>query len=163
MPNDTKNLNDSAYLEELIDQLCDSDRYIDLDLMATIMAQGEGIVDRLIEVMEQDDDWPMIHAMLMLIEMRAEKALSAIGSMLLENPDLNEWVDRDGLEKYGPVAIDTLEGVFRDADADWSGHQDQQPLHDRLRRRVALGSLVGSTGDICQRSSDVRSYSNIRH
>ena len=119
MTNETKDQNKSAFRDELIDQLYDSDRYIDLDLMATIMAQGEPIVDRLIEVMEHDDDWPMIHALLMLIEMRAEKALPAISRTLLEDPDLNEWVDSDGLDKFGPVAIDTLEGMVQDDDADW--------------------------------------------
>lgn len=111
--------NNSTALGELIDQLYESDRYIDLDLMSTIMAQGEAIVDRLIEVVENDDDWPGVHALLMLIEMQAEKALPAISNALLADHDLNEWVDTDGLDKYGPVAIDTLETMVNDKTAGW--------------------------------------------
>jgi hypothetical protein len=111
--------NDSNALDELIGQLYESDRYINLDLMSTIMAQGEAIVDRLIEVVENDDDWPGVHALLMLIEMQAEKALPSISKALLEDPDLNEWVDNEGLDKYGPVAIDTLETMVNDKTADW--------------------------------------------
>ena len=111
--------NRSVALDKLIDQLYESDRYIDLDLMAAIMAQGEAVVDRLIQVVESDDDWPQVHALLMLIEMRAEKALPAISQTLLEDPGLNEWVDTNGLDKYGPVAIDTLEMMVNEKAADW--------------------------------------------
>jgi hypothetical protein len=106
-------------LDELLVQLHESDRYIDLDLMAAIMAQGAAIEDRLIEVVAHDDDWASVHAMMMLIEMRSEKALPAISQALLEDPDLNEWVDNEGLDKYGPVAIDTLEMMVREEAADW--------------------------------------------
>lgn len=108
-----------TYLDELIDELNSSDRYIDLDLMADIMEQGEAIVDQLIYVLETDDDWPSVHALLMLIEMRAENALPVISKTLLEDPDLNEWVDTSGLDKFGPVAIDTLEAMVTDRSADW--------------------------------------------
>ncbi len=119
-----------AFLDELIDRLYESDRYIDLDLMATIMAQGEAIVDRLIEVVETDEGWPSLHALLMLIEMRAEKALPVIGQALLADPELNEWVDTNGLDKFGPVAIDTLERMVKDETADW------------YPRAIASGALV---------------------
>jgi hypothetical protein len=108
-----------ALVDELIDQLYEADRYIDLELMTTIMAQGETIVDRLIEVLEVDEGWPSVHALLMLIEMRAEKALPVLGQVLLEDPDLNEWVDTDGLDTYGPAAIDILEMMVRERTADW--------------------------------------------
>ncbi len=111
--------NNNVALDKLIDQLYESDRYIDLDLMAAIMAHGEAVVDQLIEAVEHNDDWPSVHAMLMLIEMRAEKALPVISQVLLEDPGLNEWLDRDGLDKYGPVAIDTLELMVNEKAADW--------------------------------------------
>ncbi len=109
----------AARLDERIEQLNASDRYIDLDLLAEIMAQGEAAVDRLIEVLENDDGWPQVHALLMLIEMRAEKALPIIARTLLQDHELNEWLDKEGLDKFGPVAIDTLESMVRDNSADW--------------------------------------------
>jgi hypothetical protein len=121
-------------IDELIYQLNVSDRYIDLDLLQEILAQGEAAVDRLIEVLEHDDDWAQVHALLLLIEMRAEKALPLISHTLLEYPDLNEWVDTSGLDKFGPVAIDTLEGMFQAEDADW------------FPRAIAANALVRIAG-----------------
>jgi hypothetical protein len=65
-------------IDELIGQLYESDRYIDLDLMAEIIGQEDEIVDQLIKVVESSDDWPGTH-----------------------------------------VAIDTLESMVTDEEADW--------------------------------------------
>ena len=110
-----------ATVTELIDALCEQERYPDLKLIQALLVRGDEVVPGLIELVESDTDWPQIHAALLLCELRAGAALPALRRAIStpEGHDLADWLADDALEKFGPAALDVLESVAADRAVEW--------------------------------------------
>jgi len=110
-----------AFSTELIDALLEQERHPDLKLIQALLKRGEEIVPDLIEVVEADKGWPLIHAGLLLCELRAESALPALQRAISapRGHDLADWLADDALEKFGPAALDMLEAVAADKTVEW--------------------------------------------
>ena len=106
---------------ELIDALCEQERHPDLELIRALLKRGDEIVPHLIEIVEAEKGWALIHAGLLLCELRAESALPALQRAISapEGHDLADWLADDALEKFGPTALDMLEAVAADKAVDW--------------------------------------------
>jgi hypothetical protein len=106
-----------ASLTGLIDALLEQERHPDLKLIEAILRRRDEIVPDLIEIVEAERGWPLIHAALLLCELRAtavlQRALSAPWGH-----DLADWLVDDALEKFGPAALDTLETIAADRTAE---------------------------------------------
>lgn len=101
---------------ELIDALLEQERHPDLKLIEAILGRRDKIVPELIEIVEAEQGWPLIHAALLLCELRAESALPALQRAVSApwGHDLADWLADDALEKFGPAALDMLEAVAAD-------------------------------------------------
>ena len=101
---------------ELIDALYKQERHPDLELIRALLEQGDEVVPDLIEVVENNADWPQIHAALLLCELQAESALPALRRAMSapERHSMADWLTDDALEKFGPVTLDMLEAVAAD-------------------------------------------------
>lgn len=106
---------------ELIDALYEQDRHPDLELIRALLERGSEVVPDLIEVVENDADWPQIHAALLLCELQAESALPALRRAMSapERQGMADWLTDDALEKFGPAALDMLEAVAADRTVEW--------------------------------------------
>lgn len=106
---------------ELIDVLLEQERHPDLKLIEAILERRDEIVPELIEIVEADREWPLIHAALLLCELRAESALPALQRAVSApwGHDLADWLSNDALEKFGPAALDMLEAVAADKGVEW--------------------------------------------
>jgi len=110
-----------AFAKELIDALYKQERHPDLELIQVLLARGSEVVPNLIEVVENDTDWPQIHAALLLCELQAESALPALRQAMSapEHQDVADWLADDALEKFGPAALHILETVAADKAVEW--------------------------------------------
>ena len=113
--------NEKASSMELIDALREQERHPDLKLIQELLKRGDEIVPGLIEIVKSDRGWPLIHAALLLCELRAESALPALQRAMSApwGHDLADWLCDDALEKFGPVALDMLETVAADRTVEW--------------------------------------------
>jgi hypothetical protein len=80
-------------------------------------ADKEVRIEELIGQLHKSDRY--IDLDLMAETMAQEDAIVDHSQTLLDDPGLNEWVDTEGLDKFGPVAIDTLESMVTAEGADW--------------------------------------------
>jgi hypothetical protein len=106
---------------ELIDALYKQERHPDLELIRTLLERGDEVVPDLIEVVENDADWPQIHAALLLCELQAESALPALQRAMSasERHGMADWLTDDALDKFGPVALDMLGAIAADRAVEW--------------------------------------------
>lgn len=86
-----------------------------------MLKRGDEIVPDLIKVVEAERGWPLIHAALLLCELRAESALPALQRAISVpwGHDLADWLADDALEKFGLPALDMLEAIAADKTVDW--------------------------------------------
>ncbi|MCP4543891.1 MAG: hypothetical protein GY832_42800 [Chloroflexi bacterium] len=106
---------------ELIDALYKQERHPDLELVQALLGRGDEVVPDLIEVVENNADWPQIHAALLLCELQAEAALPALRRAMSapKRHGMADWLTDDALEKFGPVALDMLEAIASDKAVEW--------------------------------------------
>jgi hypothetical protein len=106
---------------ELIDALLEQERHPDLKLIEAILRSRDEIVPQLIDIVEAERGWPLIHAALLLCQLQAESALPALQRAISApwGHDLADWLADDALEKFGPAALDTLEAVAADKTVEW--------------------------------------------
>ncbi|MCP4543324.1 MAG: DUF1186 domain-containing protein [Chloroflexi bacterium] len=106
---------------ELIDALYKQERHPDLELIRALLERGDEVVPDLIEVVDNGTSWPQIHAALLLCELQAESALPALRRAMSapKHHGMADWLTDDALEKFGPVALDTLEAIASDKAVEW--------------------------------------------
>lgn len=110
-----------ASATQLIDALLEQERHPDLKLIEAMLKRRDEIVPHLIEIVEAERGWPLIHAALLLCQLRAEPALPAL-QRAISMPwghGLADWLADDALEKFGPAALDMLETVAADKTVEW--------------------------------------------
>jgi len=112
---------ESASIEELIEALEQQERHPDLDLIRALLERGDEVVPDLVDLVASASSWPRIHAALLLCELQAESALPALrkAASAPEGHDLMDWLADDALEKFGEIALDTLEAIAADKTVEW--------------------------------------------
>ena len=127
---------EKASATELVDALRKQERHPDLKLVQALLERGGEIVPTLIEVVERDTGWPLVHAALLLCELQAKEALPALQQAISkpEGHDLADWLADDALEKFGPTALDTLEAIAADRAVAWY----PRAVACRVMRTIAL-------------------------
>jgi len=116
--------------QESLEALEEQDRHPNLEVIKTVLDQGQAIVPALIAILQDDDYyggaeairniWTPVHAANILCELRAVEALPTLRRAMTRPSEkgMAEWIS-DGLLKFGPVALDTAEAIVQDKTVAW--------------------------------------------